>query len=137
MSKGNGIQSITAHRRARDARHASYVPPRKRKKVRLAPKPKARNYPCEMCGNLSVYRKSDSICAACNGMMVYFEEVVEAYEQAKVGQRKCRQCSAPLTPTRYFNCVNCVGDHEMETDDPMNDLLPDLSGHWDGEEDVA
>ncbi len=84
---------------------------------------KVKANPCEFCGALVIYRHLDStVCNVC-------DESMEREQNAKLEEKahawgvkhKCQQCRKPLPLSRYYNCGECLRDHELTSE-----------SEWDG-----
>jgi hypothetical protein len=78
-------------------------------------------YKCEMCGEVGLHSKDDTVCNKCDKELVASELVFLAEREARRPKRSCRDCGSVLKASRYFKCEKCLPNEDRETACPVWD----------------
>ncbi len=71
---------------------------------------------CEMCLRKVLNTHYLTVCSDCDEEMDRKQEAADIVTNYLWGlKHKCRKCFAPLSPNRYFDCVQCLPDASRQT----------------------
>jgi hypothetical protein len=81
-------------------------------------------YECEFCGEINLYTADDTVCEACDKMLLAEQKASDFIRAELWGQKhKCRKCDTALPQNRYFVCNYCVQDSDLPSEDLASELV--------------
>lgn len=90
-------------------------------------------YRCEMCNEIRLCSKDDTVCQKCDYELMKADKTYFAALKKTQKKRKCRACGRICEPNRYFNCMACIPDPAM----PMEDFHVEKTDNMDGVQSIS